>query len=177
MPAATSKPNNGDNSRVNFATCGTSAGLERLRSAVQRHHNGALRPAVRQGRAFGKNWNKAADLALGGWRLTAINTMATRRSGESHLQPGVDVPGKRFADLPARTSPAIPCCPKASARGSLVESGHGRCSDGPHPTLRQRGPQHCPRPEFLPDGSRPAQRFQPDGDASSCRSARRHSTC
>lgn len=30
-----------------------------------------------KGRKFGVNWNKAADAILGGWRLTAINTMNT----------------------------------------------------------------------------------------------------
>jgi len=69
--------NNGDNSRVNYRDLRNERGLGGYDQPFNNTTTVLYELPFGKGKMFGGNWNRPTDLALGGWRLTAINTMNT----------------------------------------------------------------------------------------------------
>ncbi len=69
--------NNGDNSRVNYRDVRNERGLGGYDQPFNNTTTVLYDLPFGKGKTFGGDWNKATDLALGGWSLTAINTMNT----------------------------------------------------------------------------------------------------
>jgi Carboxypeptidase regulatory-like domain/TonB-dependent Receptor Plug Domain/TonB dependent receptor len=69
--------NNGDNSRVNYRDLRNERGLGGYDQPFNNTTTVLYDLPFGKGKKFGANMNRATDLALGGWRLTAINTMTT----------------------------------------------------------------------------------------------------
>ena len=67
--------NNGDNSRVNYRDLKNEKGLGGYDQPFNNTTTVLYDLPVGKGRRFGSGWGRTADLAVGGWRLTAINTM------------------------------------------------------------------------------------------------------
>ncbi len=64
---------NGDNSRVNYRDLRNEKGLGGYDQPFNNVTTLLYELPFGRGRKYGSSWNKAADLALGGWRMTAIN--------------------------------------------------------------------------------------------------------
>lgn len=64
---------NGDNSRVNYADLRNERGLGGYDQPFNNTTTVLYELPFGRGRKFGSNMNRVADLAVGGWRLTAIN--------------------------------------------------------------------------------------------------------
>ena len=69
--------NNGDNSRVNYRDLRNEKGLGGYDQPFNNTTTALYELPFGKARRFGSGWNKPTDLALGGWRVTAINTMNT----------------------------------------------------------------------------------------------------
>ena len=67
----------GDNSRVNYRDLKNEKGLGGYDQPFSNTTTALYELPFGKGTKFGGNWNKATGLVLGGWRLTAINTMNT----------------------------------------------------------------------------------------------------
>lgn len=64
---------NGDNSRVNYNNLAAEKGLSGYDQPLTNVTTLLYDLPFGQGRKFGSNWSKAADLVAGGWRLSVIN--------------------------------------------------------------------------------------------------------
>jgi hypothetical protein len=64
---------NGDNSRVNYNALRNERGLSGYDQPFNNTTTVLWELPFGRGRKYGSSWNKATDLALGGWRFTAIN--------------------------------------------------------------------------------------------------------
>ena len=64
---------NGDNSRVNYQNLAAEKGLSGYDQPITNVTTMLYDLPFGQNRKFGSNWNKAADLVAGGWRLSVIN--------------------------------------------------------------------------------------------------------
>jgi hypothetical protein len=64
---------NGDNSRVNYADLRNERGLGGYDQPFNNTSTVLYELPIGRGRKWGSNMNKVADLAIGGWRFTAIN--------------------------------------------------------------------------------------------------------
>ena len=64
---------NGDNSRVNYRDLRNEKGLGGYDQPFNNVTTLLYELPFGHGRKFGSSWNKVTDLALGGWRMTAIN--------------------------------------------------------------------------------------------------------
>ena len=64
---------NGDNSRVNYADLRNEKGLGGYDQPFNNTTTVLYELPLGKGKKWGSSWNKATDLALGGWRFTAIN--------------------------------------------------------------------------------------------------------
>jgi hypothetical protein len=69
--------NNGDNSRANYADLRNERGLGGYDQPFNNTSTVLYELPFGRGKQFGASWNRSADLALGGWRLTGINTMSS----------------------------------------------------------------------------------------------------
>ncbi|MEO8132096.1 MAG: hypothetical protein ABI822_33680 [Bryobacteraceae bacterium] len=69
--------NSGDNSRVNYRDLRNERGLGGYDQPFNNTTTVLYDLPFGKGKAFGGDWNKAADVALGGWQVTFINTMNT----------------------------------------------------------------------------------------------------
>src|SRR5262249_677637 len=67
--------NNGDNSRVNYRDLRNERGLGGYDQPFNNTTTVLYDVPFGKGKMFGSGWNRPKDLVLGGWRLTAINTM------------------------------------------------------------------------------------------------------
>jgi len=67
--------NNGDNSRANYVDLAHERGLSGYDQPFNNTTTALYDLPFGKGHSIGSNWNKIADALLGGWKLTAINTM------------------------------------------------------------------------------------------------------
>jgi hypothetical protein len=68
---------NGDNSRVNYRDLKNDKGIGGYDQPFNNTSTVLYDLPVGKGKRFGSSWNRGVDALLGGWRLTAINTMNT----------------------------------------------------------------------------------------------------
>jgi hypothetical protein len=68
---------NGDNSRVNYRDLRNERGPSGYDQPFNNTTTALFDLPFGRGKRIGANWNRPTDLALGGWRLTAINTMTS----------------------------------------------------------------------------------------------------
>jgi hypothetical protein len=68
---------NGDNSRVNYRDLRNEKGLSGYDQPFINVTTVLYELPFGRAKKWGADWNRAVDLALGGWRMTAINTMQT----------------------------------------------------------------------------------------------------
>ena len=81
---------NGDNSRVNFRALSAEKGVAGYNQPFNNTSTLLYELPFGKGKRFGASWNKATDLAFGGWRLSGINTMNSGSPVNLNYSPASD---------------------------------------------------------------------------------------